>query len=60
MYVDPAYTLTVIGRERRDYAWIMARTPRIDAADFGRLRALLASQGYDVSALVRMPQPQSP
>ena len=59
MYVDPAYTLTVIGRERRDYAWIMARTPRIDAADFGRLRALLASQGYDVSALVRMPQPQS-
>jgi len=60
MYVDPAYSLTVIGRQKRDYAWIMARVPRIDAADFERLRALLASQGYDVSALVRMPQPQSP
>ena len=33
---------------------------RIEAADFERLRAPLASQGYDVSLLVRMPQPQSP
>lgn len=56
MYVDPAYTLTVIGREKRDYAWIMARTPRIAAADYERLRTLLASQGYDVATLRRMPQ----
>ncbi|HEV2285166.1 MAG TPA: lipocalin family protein [Steroidobacteraceae bacterium] len=60
MYVDPDYTLTVIGREKRDYAWIMARAPRIAAADYERLRTLLASQGYDVSALRRMPQPGSP
>jgi apolipoprotein D and lipocalin family protein len=60
MYVDPGYTLAVIGRERRDYAWIMARAPRIAAADYERLRALLASQGYDVSLLRRMPQAESP
>jgi apolipoprotein D and lipocalin family protein len=60
MYVDPAYTLTVIGREKRDYAWIMARAPRIDEADFARLRALLTSQGYEASALVRMPQREIP
>ncbi len=58
MYVDSAYTLTVIGREKRDYAWIMARTPRIAAEDYERLRTLLAAQGYDVSALRRMPQPE--
>jgi len=60
MYVDPGYTMTVIGREKRDYAWIMARAPQIAAADYERLRALLASQGYDVSLLRRMPQPESP
>ena len=60
MYVDADYTLTVIGREKRDYAWVMARAPRIPEADYERLRALLASQGYDVSALRRMPQPESP
>jgi len=60
MYVDPEYTLTVIGREKRDYAWIMARAPRIAAADYQRLRTLLASQGYDVRGLRRMPQPESP
>ena len=60
MYVDPEYAMTVIGREKRDYAWIMARAPRIAPADYERLRALLASQGYDVSLLRRMPQPESP
>jgi apolipoprotein D and lipocalin family protein len=60
MYVDSAYQLTVIGREKRDYAWIMARTPRIAAADFDRLRTLLVSQGYDANGLRRMPQLLSP
>jgi|SRR5579883_1119034 len=57
VYVDPAYSLTVIGRERRDYAWIMARTPRIAEAEYERLEALLQREGYDVTRLRRMPQP---
>jgi apolipoprotein D and lipocalin family protein len=60
IYVDSAYQLTVIGREKRDYAWLMARTPRIAESDFERLRTRLASQGYDVPSLRRMPQPQQP
>ena len=60
MYVDPAYTLTVIGRQRRDYTWIMARTPHISEADMERLRTLLAAQGYDASTLRSMAQPPSP
>jgi len=60
MYVDPDYSLTVIGRERRDFAWIMARARRIAPADEERLRAVLARAGYDVRALRRMPQPAFP
>jgi apolipoprotein D and lipocalin family protein len=55
-YVDPNYTETIIARNARDYAWIMARTARISddalAADVERLRQM----GYDTSKLRRVPQ----
>jgi apolipoprotein D and lipocalin family protein len=55
-YVDPAYTQTVIGREARDYVWIMARSPEIPEADFERLVAFAASQGYDAAQIRKVPQ----
>ena len=56
MYVAPDYIQTVVGREKRDYAWIMARAPAMPQADLKRLTALLASQGYDIGRLRRVPQ----
>lgn len=56
MYVDDAYTQTVIARQQRDYAWIMARTASISAQDYERLRALLAAQGYDIAKLRQVQQ----
>ncbi|HTV80688.1 MAG TPA: lipocalin family protein [Steroidobacteraceae bacterium] len=56
MYVDPQYRLTLIGRNRRDYAWIMARTPRISAEQYQQMVALLKEAGYDTDALRRVPQ----
>jgi apolipoprotein D and lipocalin family protein len=56
MYVDPDYSQTVIGREKRDYAWIMARSPSMSESDFQRLSALLSSQGYDIRLLRKVPQ----
>ena len=56
MYVDPDYSQTVIGREKRDYAWIMARSPTMSDSDFQRLSALLSSQGYDIQLLRKVPQ----
>ena len=56
MYVAADYSQTVIGREKRDYAWIMARTPAIPDADYRRLSALLAAQGYDITLLRQVPQ----
>ncbi len=55
-YVDPAYTQTVIGREARDYVWIMARTPQIPDADYERLVTFVASQGYDATQIRKVPQ----
>ena len=47
---------TVIGREKRDYVWIMARTPVIAEADYQRLLNIVAAQGYDINKVRRVPQ----
>ncbi len=55
-YLDADYTLTVIGREQRDYVWIMARTPQISEEDYGRLLQFAEQQGYDVAQIRKVPQ----
>jgi apolipoprotein D and lipocalin family protein len=62
VYLDEDYTRTVIGRQKRDYVWIMARTPQIAEADYQDLLGIVASHGYDISRLQRVPQhwPQNP
>jgi apolipoprotein D and lipocalin family protein len=55
-YLDDDYTLTVIGRQARDYVWIMARAPAIPDADYARILAFLEAQGYDVSKIRKVPQ----
>jgi apolipoprotein D and lipocalin family protein len=55
-YLSPDYTETVITREKRDYVWIMARTPTIPEAELAKLIAFVGTQGYDTSKLQRVPQ----
>jgi apolipoprotein D and lipocalin family protein len=55
-YLAADYSQVVVAREKRDYVWIMARTPRIAEADLARLTAFVSTQGYDASRLRRMPQ----
>ena len=55
-YLADDYSKTVISRNKRDYVWIMARTPRISEAEYQELVALVAAQGYDTSKLQRVPQ----
>jgi len=55
-HVDEDYSETIIARSRRDYVWVMARTPQIPAADFERLRQQVADLGYDVDKLQKVPQ----
>ena len=56
VYVDPEYSQTIIGRNARDYVWIMARTPTISDVDYSKLAKLVKEQGYDISKLKRVPQ----
>ncbi len=56
IYLDEAYTQTVIGRSARDYVWIMAREPQMPAADYDRIIGRLADLGYDVSKIEKVPQ----
>ena len=56
VYVDDDYSQTIIGRNKRDYAWIMARTPTISREDFFERVRLLREQGYDTEKLKVVPQ----
>lgn len=56
VYVSPDYDVTIIGREKRDYAWIMARTPSIPDAAYRTLLGMLGREGYDVAKVERVPQ----
>jgi apolipoprotein D and lipocalin family protein len=56
VYLAPDYSQTVIAREKRDYVWIMARTPSIPEADYQRLVAFVASLGYDTTKIRKVPQ----
>ncbi len=55
-WLAPDYTQVVIGREKRDYVWIMARTPSIPETDYRRILEFLAQQGYDVTRIQKVPQ----
>jgi apolipoprotein D and lipocalin family protein len=55
-HLSDDYSQTVIGRNKRDYVWIMARSPQIPEADYERIVAELAAQGYDVTKLRKVPQ----
>lgn len=56
VYLDDDYTQTIIGRNKRDYVWLMARTPQIPDEDYERLKRLIAEMGYDLDELRKVPQ----
>lgn len=56
VYVDPDYTRTIVARSKRDYAWIMARTPSIPEPEYLRLREKLGDLGYSLDDLRLVPQ----
>jgi apolipoprotein D and lipocalin family protein len=49
--LDPNYQLAAVSEEKREYLWILSRTPTVDKATYDALVARLAAQGLDVSKL---------
>ena len=56
VYLDDAYTQTIVGRQKRDYIWIMARSPSIPDADYRAAIDLAETIGYDADAIQKVPQ----
>lgn len=50
------YSRVIVAREKRDYAWIMARTPQLPPAQYREMVDFLAAAGYDTGKLRVMPQ----
>jgi apolipoprotein D and lipocalin family protein len=60
VYVSPDYQTTIIGRSKRDYVWIMARTPQISDDTYQDLLSRVLAEGYDASKIRLVPQQQVP
>lgn len=56
VHLDDDYSTTIIGRQARDFVWLMARTPQIPEDEYQELVAYIDTLGYDVSQIQRVPQ----
>ncbi len=56
IYLAEDYSQVIIGRQARDYVWVMARTPTISNEDYSAMADRVAAFGYDVQELVKVPQ----
>ena len=56
VYLNEDYTQTVIGRSKRDYVWVMARTPEIADTDYNRILSFLSEQGYNTDLIQKVSQ----
>lgn len=55
IYLDDDYTTTIIGRQKRDYVWIMSRSSTMAEGELDAHISWLAELGYDTAELVRIP-----
>ncbi|HSG58721.1 MAG TPA: lipocalin family protein [Woeseiaceae bacterium] len=56
VYLDEDYTTTIVGRQARDFVWLMARTPEMPDDEYAELIAFIGELGYDTSRVRRVPQ----
>ena len=56
VYLSDDYSQTIIGRNKRDFVWVMAREPEVSDADYDMLLGIVESLGYDMSKVERVPQ----
>jgi apolipoprotein D and lipocalin family protein len=49
IFLDDNYQLTIIGRAKRDYVWVMSREPEFSNEDFNRVKSFIQGVGYDAA-----------
>lgn len=50
--LDPGYTLAAVSEPKREYLWILSRTPKVAPQAYAALLQRLAAQGFDTGKLV--------
>lgn len=56
VFVAKDYSQTIIGRNQRDYIWIMARSPHIPEQEYQHLLNMASELGYDITEIQKVPQ----
>jgi apolipoprotein D and lipocalin family protein len=56
VYLDQDYQQTIIGVPDRSNVWIMSRDPQMSDADYQEMLDYVASLGYDIEKVRRVPQ----
>jgi apolipoprotein D and lipocalin family protein len=54
--LDDAYQLVAVSEPKREYLWVLARTPVVSAEAYDALLARLKAQGFDLARLERSRQ----
>lgn len=54
--LDPAYQLVAVSEPKREYLWVLSRTPEVNAKTYDELLARLEKKGFDLGKLERTPQ----
>ena len=57
LYIDKHYRQAIVGTPDYKYLWILSRTQNISQAEFVDLETKARNLGFDVSGLIRDPQP---
>jgi apolipoprotein D and lipocalin family protein len=57
--LDPNYQWMAVGHPSRSYGWVMARSKSLPDSTYQSILAKLATQGYDTSKFVKVPQQQT-
>ena len=55
--LDPQYRWAVVGEPRRQYLWILSRTPQLDLTVYAQITERARTQGYDLGPLQITKQP---
>ena len=55
-WLKPDYSELIVARDKRDYVWLMARTPHIPERDYQAMVRRVAAMGYDPTRLHKSPQ----
>jgi apolipoprotein D and lipocalin family protein len=55
VYVSDDYGMTIIGRTKRDFVWLMARQPDLSETHYNELLQIIEEEGYDLSKVRRVP-----